>query len=83
MSDDNVHDADGRHDAGGPIEPEPSGESRDAAPATERDDIARATEPEDDALGRSPDWGRRELFKALASVPVLGGRIANAMKYNP
>jgi len=27
---------------------------------------------DDDMLGRSPGWGRRELFKALASVPVLG-----------
>jgi len=25
-----------------------------------------------DELGRSPAWGRRELFKAMASVPVLG-----------
>ena len=26
----------------------------------------------DDQLGRRPGWGRRELFRALASVPVFG-----------
>ena len=28
--------------------------------------------PGDDLIGRSEGWGRRELFRALASVPVLG-----------
>ena len=62
MSDDHIHD---------PEQPESTtGEPDTGTPPTAEpvhDDVAA-----DDMSGRSPGWGRRELFKAMASVPVLG-----------
>jgi len=59
MNDDHVHDPEDTEETGDAAQP--------ATPEPSRDDIAT-----DDQLGRSNGWGRRELFKAMASVPVLG-----------
>jgi len=54
-----------------PEQPEDTTQAPEAAkPAADdagHDDVAT-----DGQLGRSNGWGRRELFKAMASVPVLG-----------
>ncbi len=79
MNDDHIHDPDHGE------EPTEGAESNEAAHASSTDDVATAPAddveiaPDDDVaatsgdqLGRSPGWGRRELFRALASVPVFG-----------
>ena len=63
MSDDHIHDPDNRQ------ETTAGAESKEAAHEPPADDVATAP---DDQLGRSPGWGRRDLFRALASVPVFG-----------
>ena len=44
---------------------------RSGAPRDPAHDSTPAAE-NDGRRGTSPGWGRRELFKAMASVPVLG-----------
>ncbi len=58
MSDDHVHDSDQ------PEEPMSS--------ATEGSSPPEQSGAEPVPFGRTPGWGRRELFKALASVPIFG-----------
>ncbi len=58
MSDDHVHDSD---------QPEEATSS-----ATEGSSPAEPGGADPIPFGRTPGWGRRELFKALASVPIFG-----------
>ena len=49
-----------------------AGEGVAAAPEEGTREATGARPDDDVPHGRSPEWGRRELFKAMASVPVLG-----------
>ena len=78
MSNDHIHDPDHRQEpaeteskeaAHGSSAGDAAMASTDDMAPTATDDVATAS---DGQLGRTPGWGRRELFRALASVPVFG-----------
>ena len=78
MSNDHIHDPDHRQEpaeteskeaAHGSSAGDAAMASTDDMAPTATDDVATAS---DGQLGRTPGWGRRELFRSLASVPVFG-----------
>ena len=77
MSDDPIRDPEQPQDAGG-SGAEPASDKKqaaDASPPAQGDALPATVDnapAADDRYGRSAGWGRRELFKAMASVPVLG-----------
>lgn len=71
MSDDHIHDPERPEDADERKAAAADAGSADRAP-TDGAQSAGAPAADDGRHGTRPGWGRRELFKAMASVPVLG-----------
>ncbi len=72
MSDNHTRDPDQPQDTGDARNGETTSNERHSASASESPAAAAGSSSDDARYGRSTGWGRRELFKAMASVPVLG-----------